>query len=101
MRHRSVQPVFEITPRLVLGGLLAAGVEEDRAQLCARLREADVTLDEIAQELDFDDIYAAAYAEDNIDDAEAAAAAEIGRQIRDWLCDRLGARLERETVRPH
>lgn len=97
MRHRTVQREFEVSPRIVLNGLRAAGIEEDLSTLCRLLRQADVTLDEVAREIDFEDVYAAAYEEDDLDGAEQAAAGEIGRQIHDWLEERLAPVIEMAT----
>jgi hypothetical protein len=68
--------------------------------MCRLLRESDVGLDEIALELDLEEIYARALEHDDLDEARQAASREIASQISGWLEERLGLAVE-EEVRMH
>jgi predicted kinase len=100
MRLRHVQHSFEVTPAVILDGICAARPDMHRSEICRLLRESDVGLDEIALELDFEEIYARALERDVLEDAMEAASREIAFQISEWLEERLGLASDQE-VRMH
>jgi hypothetical protein len=100
MRLRHVQHSFEVSPAVILDGICAARPEMHRSEMCRLLRELDVGLDEIALELDLEEIYARALECDDLDEARQAASREIAAQISEWLEERLGLGAD-EDVRMH
>jgi len=100
MRLRHVQQSFEVSPAVILDGICAARPGMHRSDICHILKESEVGLDEIALELDFEEIYARALECDDLDEARQAASREIAAQISEWLEERLGLGAD-EDVRMH
>ena len=97
MRLRHVQNNFEVTPAVILDGLCAARPDMNRSDLCRILRKSNIGLDEIARELDLDEIYARALEHDDLEDARQAAIREISDQMSEWLEGRFDFGLEEQA----
>jgi len=97
MRLRHVQNNFEVTPAVILDGLCAARPDINRSDLCRILRKSNIGLDEIARELDLEEIYARALEHDDLEEARQAAIMEISDQISEWLEERFDLGLDEEV----